>query len=155
MEMGYFNYIETLENQKFDLYGYMRIARSENTNIEMCISENKSMIIEKRDLPSRFDELKFKKIILYPLKYEKEIFGLLMIEIKEITAHDEETLVSICECIILHLEKNRIEEERINTKQENEYRCLKCGTKLLEYKGSIDCVEIKCRKCGEIVKIKK
>lgn len=145
-------FIKQANNKKF-----LKIFFYENEKLKKDIFESKEINFLKykkidEKLKTTFNLKEYKTFII---KYDKNLYGLYVIDYSNQNDVKNEMLKYIIDELAFYVKKLEVENESILKQNNNEFRCKNCNTKLSEYKGNIDFLEIKCPVCNTLNKISK
>lgn len=133
-----------------EVKGGERIYLYRNSDLNKILSTGQGGYIKEIE-QNNGDTHTEENILAYPVMAEAKITGAFIFSIKGDMKID--MIAKMCREASVFLEKLHYDKKILAENKVKEYRCQKCGNKLMEYKGVIEYVSIKCRRCEHINEI--
>lgn len=128
---------------------HSRLKLEENILIKNSFSKKEILKLENEKIILKNYNSKY--MLFFPILNKKEIAGGLFINCinKNNFEKSDEYLEILYKSFEYFYMNKEIRNKQIEFMEKKEFRCKKCNSKLSEYRGYFDYLEIKCQKCNE------
>lgn len=134
---------------------YFKIFKNENENFWQKLKSTKTFYLKNTEKLNK--ELKkvfqTKNLLVYSIRIKEDIYACFLFDMEKLSEIYLDLINFVLEDINYYFEKMLLEEKMLQEAKNDDFRCSKCKSKLSEYKGNIDFLEIKCPVCNTLNKL--